>query len=110
MKSPVARLRTALGKFPGVKESTSRFGSRQPAWFVAGREFAHLHADDLLDLRLPRALQALLRADPRAHFRKSRSEWIELEFHTAEDVAHLAGLARHAWAAAREFKRGARLE
>lgn len=106
--SPIEQLRAALSELPGVAQSVSRFGSRtHPAWTVAGREFAHLHADDLLDLRLPRAIQASLRSDPRAHFRKGRSEWLELTFHTSEDVAHVAVLARAAWVAARDAKHDA---
>jgi hypothetical protein len=100
--SPVEQLRAGLTALPDVKQSASRFGARgNPAWSVAGREFAHLHADDLLDLRLPRAIQASLRAEPKARFRKGRSEWLELEFHTADDVAQLLALARDACAAAR---------
>ena len=100
--SPVEQLRAALAGLPGVEESSSRFGGQgRPAWSVSGREFAHLHADDLLDVRLPRAVQSALRGDPRARFRKGRSEWVEFEFHTSEDVAHVVSLARHAWAAAR---------
>ena len=100
--SPSAQLRDALSALPDVTEGPSRFGShRNHAWSVAGREFAHLHADDLVDLRLPHPIQAGLRADPRAHFRKAASEWLEFEFHTAEDVTHLSTLAREAWAAAR---------
>ena len=92
----------ALSALPDTEQKPSRFGShKNTAWSVRGREFAHLHADDLLDLRLPRAAQRNLRSDPRARFRKSASEWIELEFHTAEDVAHIAELAREAWTAAR---------
>jgi len=103
--SPVQQLRMELSRFPDVEQSPSRFGShRNPAWSVSGREFAHLHADDLLDLRLPRPLQARLRADPRAHFRGGVSEWLEFEFHTSEDVAHLTALAREAWAAARQAR------
>ena len=96
------QLREALSALPDTEQRPSRFGSRRnAAWSVRGREFAHLHADDLLDLRLPRAAQKRLRSDPKARFRKSASEWIELEFHTAEDVAHIAELARDAWTAAR---------
>ena len=103
--SPLEQLRAALAGLPNVLESSSRFGSRtNPAWCVTGREFAHLHGEGLLDLRLPRAIQARLRSDPKAHFRKSRSEWLELEFHTAEDVEHLILLAREAWAAAMNLK------
>ena len=100
--SPTQRLRAELSQLPDVDQSLSRFGShRNPAWSVSGREFAHLHADDLLDLRLPRAIQARLRSDPKARFRSATSEWLEFEFHSIDDVAHLAVLARAAWAAAK---------
>ena len=99
--SALAVLHAALSALPGVEQGVTRFGSRRnSAWSVAGREFAHLHADDLLDLRLPRSVQSAHRTDPRAHFRKAASEWLEFEFHTDEDAAHLAALAREAWAAA----------
>jgi Family of unknown function (DUF5519) len=101
--SPVQQLRIELSRLPDVKQSPSRFGShRNLAWSVSGREFAHLHADDLLDLRLPRAVQAQHRADPKAHFRGAASEWLEFEFHTMDDVAELAKLVRAAWAAAKK--------
>ena len=104
--SPTKQIRDALSALPGVAEGPSRFGShRNRAWSVAGREFAHLHADDLVVLRLPHPIQAGLRADPRAHFRKAASEWLEFEFHTPEDVAHVTTLAREAWAAARSSRR-----
>ena len=101
MNSLTEQLVARIRGLPGVSEGASRFGPKgRAAWFVAGKEFAHLHADDLLDLRLPRALQASLTGDPRARFRKSRSEWLEFEFHSSADVARLAELARSAWAAA----------
>lgn len=100
--SPVEQLRIALSSLPGVEQLPSRFGSRRnPAWLVAGREFAHLHADDVIDLRLPRALQASLKSDARARFRKGASEWLEFEFHSEADVADAASLARDAWSAAK---------
>ena len=81
LMSPAESLSLAMRALPGVEQTRSRFGKAgQPAWSVNGREFAHLHADDLLDLRLPLAAQRRLREDPRAHFRSSRSEWLELEF------------------------------
>jgi hypothetical protein len=58
----------------------------------------------LIDLRLPRVVQARLRGDPRAHFRRSASEWLEFEFRTPQDVADVVVLAREAWAAARKEK------
>jgi Family of unknown function (DUF5519) len=95
------RLCAALSAIPGVEVGSSRFGSGSShAWRVAGREFAHLHSTSLIDLRLPRPLQAKLRADPRAHFRTGGSEWLELEFHSPADVTKIAALARKAAAAA----------
>ena len=94
-------LAARLLALPGVSQGTSRFArGAKPAWLVGSKEFAHLHADDLLDLRLPRSVQASLKDDPRAHFRRSRSEWLEVEFHHPEDVEFVVGLARQAWAAA----------
>jgi ribosomal 50S subunit-associated protein YjgA (DUF615 family) len=103
--SAAERLCAAIGAIPGVEIGRSRFGSASnPAWRVAGHEFAHLHSASLIDLRLPRPLQAALRADPRAHFRAGRSEWLELEFHSQADVTKIAALAREAAAAARAAK------
>ena len=100
--SPIQRLQAELASLPGVSHGLSRFGSRERlAWSIDGREFAHLHADDLLDLRLPRSIQRRLRNDPRAHFRRGSSEWLEFEFHTIEDVEQLGALAREAFAAAK---------
>jgi hypothetical protein len=100
--SAMEKLCTALSAIPGVAVGTSRFGSGSNlAWRVAGREFAHLHSASLIDIRLPRQLQARLRADPRAHFRTGRSGWLELEFHSPADVSEIAALARQAAAAAR---------
>ena len=96
------KLCAALSAIPGVEVRTSRFGSgSKPAWLVAGHEFAHLHSASLIDLRLPRPLQAKLRADPRAHFRTGRSEWLELEFRSPTDVTKIVTLARQAAAAVR---------
>jgi hypothetical protein len=99
---PSEQLCAELSALPGVVQSQSRFGTgRNPAWLVDGHEFAHLHSSSLLDLRLPRAAQASLRTDSRAHFRRHPSAWLELEFHTAKDVADLLALARQAAAAAK---------
>jgi hypothetical protein len=101
--NPTEQLRAALSALPGVVQKQSRFGSgRNPAWLIEGHEFAHLHSTSLLDLRLPRAIQASLRKDPRAHFRPHSSAWLELEFHTDRDVADLLALAQQAAAAAKQ--------
>jgi len=104
--SPNDLLRAGLSALHGVEFTRSRFGSgKNPAWRIEGREFAHLHSDTLLDLRLPRAIQSRLRADSRARFRAARSEWLELEFHTDQDVSDLLALAREAVASLRGDKR-----
>lgn len=103
--TPVEQLRDALASLPEVVCAPSRFGSRRNlGWSVSGTEFAHLHADNLLDLRLPRPMQASLRSEPLARFRKSASDWIEFEFHSVKDVERLVKIVREAWAAARESK------
>ena len=100
--SPIDLLRAGLSAISGVELTTSRFGSgTNSAWRIGGREFAHLHSATLLDLRLPRSVQSRLRADPRAHFRAARSEWLEFEFHTEQDVSDLLALAREAVMTAR---------
>ena len=79
--SPVEQLRAVLSRLPDVEQSASRFGSRRnAAWSVAGR------------------------SDAKAHFRKGVSDWLAFEFHTQDDVAHLALLSREAWAAAKVSK------
>ena len=104
--SPTESLSLALRSLPGVEQTRSRFDKRSGrlAWRVDRREFAHLHADDLIDLRLPRPVQERVRDDPRARFRASRSEWLEFEFHTEQDVEELLALAHEAWAAARQAR------
>ena len=91
-----------LDALPGVEQGRSRVGSANLAWRAGGREFAHLHADHLLDLRLPRETQARLKSDPLAHFRASKSDWVELEFHSEEDLERVVVLVREAWAAAKK--------
>jgi hypothetical protein len=50
-------------------------------------------------------MQTVLRGDRRALFRTSASEWVELEFRSATDVAEIAALAAKA---AREIGEGRR--
>jgi hypothetical protein len=107
--SPSDLLRTGLSALPGVEFTQSRFGSgKHPAWRIEGREFAHLHSDALLDLRLPRKIQSRLRGDSRVRFRAGRSEWLELEFHSEQDVSHVLALAREAVVSLRSDRKRAR--
>lgn len=99
--SPLAEaLIAAIDAVDGLERGASRLGSGGwPAWFAGGREVAHLHAGDRIDLRLPRATQRRLGADPRVRPRKSRSAWLELELGSLADVADVVALVRMARAA-----------
>ena len=102
---PTALVMQALSSLPGATQGTSKVGNPQhTAWFVGGREFAHLHSDSMLDLRLPLAVQARLRGHALARFRSSRSQWLELTFCSPEEAQFVASVAREAWAAASRAK------
>ena len=88
-------LRKLLTALPGVTSGKSQVGPG-PAWFIAGREFAHFHHGNVVDLRLPRQLQKTLRGDARVRFRKSASDWVEIEFQRPDDVRWVAELASQA--------------
>ena len=88
-------VQNSLTALPGVTCGKSRLGSGL-AWFIAGREFAHLHHGNVVDLRLPRQLQKTLRGDGRVRSRKSASDWVEVEFHRPEDARWVAELAHQA--------------
>jgi hypothetical protein len=50
-------------------------------------------------------MQQALRGDPRARFRKGRSDWVELEFRTEADAAQIAAFAAKAARANRKGRR-----
>jgi hypothetical protein len=69
------------------------------ALFYRGKEFAHFHHDNEIDLRLTRKLiKALgLSHPPRSEHHPTRaasSQWIELRFHTEDEVRHVAALVK----------------
>ncbi|MGE4143275.1 MAG: luciferase family protein [Planctomycetota bacterium] len=87
---------------PEASEAPSRFGGALAFQRVTGgraREFAHLHGDDELDLRLPPAAQRALREDPDARPRASRSPWIAYAL-TAASLERACELLRQAYEAA----------
>ena len=92
----IDEVQNALAALPNVTCGSSRLGSGKPAWFVAGREFAHLHEGNVVDLRLPRKIQKMLRGDDRVRFRRTTSNWVEIELRRGEDVRWLADLASEA--------------
>ena len=71
------------------------------ALFYKGREFAHFHNDNEIDIRLTKALIKSLKLihPPRSLFHPTRaasSNWIEVRFHTREEVTLVVGLVGHA--------------
>lgn len=91
-KDQRAALRRKLLEQPGVVEQRSKFGAHQ-AFHADGKEFAHFHAESVIDVRVPRAHQKALRDDPRVTFRPRPSGWVEFEFSTDDDVDTVVRLA-----------------
>jgi hypothetical protein len=100
----MSSLGEAIARLDGVTESESMFKDA-PAYWVNGKEIAHLDGGDVVDIRLTRALirgrRAELRADRRVGLRSSSSDWISVRITDADDVTFAAGLAESAAAAHR---------
>jgi Luciferase len=90
-----------LATGPAV-ERRSRYGDK-PALFTASREFAHLEAPGVIDLRITRAGWSRLGdrfvADPAVRRDPSRRDWIVLHLDSAADLDRLSGLLAEAMAA-----------
>jgi hypothetical protein len=97
-------IRRILGRWPGVEIGKSRFGGLE-AFFVEGREFAHFHGPNELDIRLTRRVQRVQRAQPslledeRVGFRERPSDWVTYRFENSEDCKCAEALLRLAWQA-----------
>ncbi len=90
-----------LAALPGVREGNSRVGNpNHRAWFRGSSEFAHLHNERVIDLRLPARVQAGLKGQTVALFRESKSPWLELCPRTLEEALLVANLVKEAWQAA----------
>jgi hypothetical protein len=101
------RLASGLLSLPGVEEGKSRFGP-ESAFFVAGREFAHVHREGEIDLRLTRSVVAArrdeLEDDERVAMRRT-SDWVTVTYSSRVDVRFVLGLARAACEANRSARR-----
>ncbi len=91
-------LTARIEALPEVTHGPSRFGSGKSAAFsVGGKEFAHFHADDRIDVRVPRKAQRPVQDDARVIPRKNPGDWIELRFSSSVDldwILELVELAR----------------
>jgi hypothetical protein len=94
-------LASGLLSLPGVEERKSRFGP-EVAFFIAGREFGHVHRDGEIDLRLTRSVIAErrdeLESDARIAMRRG-SHWLAVTYTSRADVRFALQLARSAWEA-----------
>ena len=84
---------------PGTEEGENSWGDGLALW-VNAKQVANFTAEDVVELRLTKAmkrtLKARLIADERVHFRGASSHWLSVRFEKAADVdfvAELAGLA-----------------
>jgi hypothetical protein len=87
------RLRARLAHCRGLDEATSRFGRDvRLAWRIGTQEIVHLHSAEIIDIRLPGALQRQWRGDARLLPRPRRSDWIECRVRSDDDVEFAAML------------------
>jgi len=74
-----AKVRAVFLALPDVEEHPSQFSERD-AFFVGGREIAHFHEENVIDIRVGKS-------------EGSRQNWIEVPFNGARDLARIAELA-----------------
>lgn len=91
-----------LAAIDGVEVSESMFGHGDAFW-VNGKEIAHLESDRVIEVRLTRAVirdrRPALKADSRIELRRSGADWITIRMQDASDdelVVELVTLAADA--------------
>ena len=98
MENLKSKLIAAVQKIDGVEDRPSPVAGGSSLFF-RGKEFAHFHDDNELDLRLTKKLikaEALLHPKDSLHHpaRAAGSPWIELRFSSIEDVGMVARLVQ----------------
>jgi Luciferase len=83
-----AELLWRLRALPDVEERPSQFNG-EPAFWIDGREFVHLHGDQWIELRLTGRLISRL-DDERALRRTRTSDWVMVETRHADLIVDLA--------------------
>jgi Family of unknown function (DUF5519) len=83
-----------LAQLPDVEQRPSQFNG-EPAFWIDGREFVHLHGDEWIEVRLTGKL--INRVDDERAMRRSRtSDWVMLETEHADLIVELARRALEA--------------
>jgi len=92
-----------LSAIDGVEVRPSAFGAGDRAGdaiWCNGTEIAHFDAEDVIDVRLTKAVirerRGELRSDERVTLRKHASDWIEVRFASDADGAFVAELVQRA--------------
>ncbi len=102
MSSLKQQLLTLLAPIEGFSSQSSKVAGGT-ALFYKGKEFAHFHHDNEIDLRLTRKIikELGLSHPVRSEQHPTRalgSQWIEVRFHSAEEVHRVAELVKLALA------------
>jgi hypothetical protein len=101
VKKPALRLDSKISSLPGVLQTRSRW-KHGIAYVVAGKEFAHFHGPNEIDVRLTKAVQREIGQslkDQRVKLRPRPSEWITISVRKEEDVAFALLMIKQAWRA-----------
>ena len=102
MSTPAQRVRRGLLGIDGVIESPGNFTDDDAFW-VNGKDIAHFHGKNAIELRLTKAeisaRRSELRDDPRFELRRGTSDWITVRYASLRDVALVLELAKIAVAA-----------
>jgi len=84
----IEAMEAAVLQLPGVSPARHRYGGQ--GFVCAGQEFAHVHGNGLLDVKLTRERAARFVAQGRAapHHVFGPSAWISFQLHTPADCAN----------------------
>jgi hypothetical protein len=83
-----------LAELPDVEQRPSQFNG-EPAFWIDGREFVHLHGDQWIEVRLTGKL--INRLDDERALRRSRtSDWVMVDVQHADLIVELARWALEA--------------
>lgn len=84
---------------PGVEEGENSWGEGLALW-VDAKQVANFTGEDVIELRLTKAmkrqLKARLIADERVDFRGASSDWVSVQFASDDDLDVVVELARRA--------------
>ena len=94
-----SELEQRLAEIPGLKRGPSRFG-HESAYFAGGREVAHFHGEERMDVRLTRE-RIRERAseggfDERVRTRGASADWVEVRVTRRQDFPLALSLVEEA--------------